>query len=177
MKRQLLAATVVAAALVIGTPMAASAVTYPSSIIPATATAGATISYTSAVTGQPAGASASASVTGDRAATEASITLASTLTRTFQVASDGRIKLKIALPTTAAAGSTYTLVVSSGPFVETRAIAVVGAPADAAGGLAFTGTDPAPMLWFGAGLLALGGAFVGLMIMRRRNRASALQQR
>ena len=62
-------------------------------------------------------------------------------------------------------------------FLQTLALTVTAVPADggAGGGLADTGAaDLTPVLWFGAGAIALGAAAAGVVAVTRRNaRATA----
>lgn len=66
---------------------------------------------------------------------------------------------------------TYTLAASQGRvFIDSLAIDVTAAPSD---GLAATGVDATPYLWFGGGLLALGVALVTVLTVVRRNKVAA----
>ena len=165
-----------AGALVIGgllaVPTAAFAAPgdpYPSTISSNTAAPGAAVTFT-AETGQPEGTSATATLTGDQAAEGGSITPASTLSKNFSVGANGNLRLAVKIPANATAGAKYSFAVSAGSFSTTETItAAVGGTAEQ---LSYTGANAAPFVWLGAGLLAIGAAFVAVFAIKRRNRSS-----
>jgi len=166
-----------AGALVIGgllaVPTAAFAAPgdpYPSTISSNTAAPGAAVTFT-AETGQPEGTPATATLDGFQAAEGGSITLASTLTKSFAVGADGNLRLAVKIPASAPAGAKYSFAVTAGSFSTTETI--TAAVAGTADQLSFTGTNAAPFVWLGAGLLAVGAAFIAVFAIKRRNRSAA----
>jgi hypothetical protein len=116
-----------------------------------------------------------ASLTGNLAAEEAVITPASTKTATVVSGENGDLNFTIKLPTSAPAGSTYSLAVSVGDFQDAKTLTVAAVPADTAAGSALpsTGVDATPYVWFGGGLLVLGAALVSVLAFVRRSNKTA----
>jgi hypothetical protein len=172
MRKSFVAAAILAVAATLAVPTAAMAASYPSTVSANSGAAGSTVAY-SAQTGQPAGTSATVSLTGNNALESGSITPASTLTRTITVGANGVLGFNIKLPSTAPAGSTYTLAVSAGTFTNQQSLSITAAAASS--GLAFTGFDAVPYVWFGGGLVVLGAGFFLAMFFVRRNRKVVVQ--
>jgi hypothetical protein len=173
MKKSIIAGAILAVVATLALPTAAMAASYPSTVSANSGAAGSTIVF-SASTGQPTGTPAVVSLTGNNALESGSITPASTLTNSnITVGANGALSFNIKLPTTAPAGSTYTLAVSAGSFVAQQTLSVTAAAASS--GLAFTGFDAMPYVWFGAGLVVLGAGFFLALFFVRRNRKVVVQ--
>jgi hypothetical protein len=130
-----------------------------------TATPGAVVTYSVATTGFPS-TEALASITPDAEFLAAN-------SATYTTSASGGLTFSLRIPAAATPGSTFTLNVTAGTgeeaFADTESITILAVPAD--DGTALTGFDPAPYLWFGGGLLALGIAvIVVLSVLRRGNR-------
>jgi hypothetical protein len=176
-KTRLIATVAVAGALVLGAQTSAFAADYTGAVTATTAAPGAVITYSSTDTDLAPGTTGTASLTGNLAAEEAVITPASTKNATITAGTNGDINFTIKLPTSAPAGSTYTLAVSAGDFQDAKTLTVAAVPADAAAGagsaLPSTGVDATPYVWFGGGLLALGAALVSVLAFVRRSNKTA----
>jgi LPXTG-motif cell wall-anchored protein len=178
-KTRLIATVAVAGALVLGAQTSAFAADYTGGVNSTTAAPGAVITYSATDTDLPAGVSGTASLTGNLAAEEAVITPASTKTATVVSGANGDINFTIKLPTSAPAGSTYTLAVAAGEFQDAKTLTVAAVPADTAAGagagsaLPSTGVDATPYVWFGGGLLVLGAALVSVLAFVRRSNKTA----
>jgi LPXTG-motif cell wall-anchored protein len=177
-KTRLIATVAVAGALVLGAQTSAFAADYTGGVTSTTAAPGAVITYSATDTDLPAGVSGTASLTGNLAAEEAVITPASTKTATIVSGANGDINFTIKLPTSAPAGSTYTLAVAAGDFQDAKTLTVAAVPADTAAGAAgsalpSTGVDATPYVWFGGGLLVLGAALVSVLAFVRRSNKTA----
>ena len=176
MKTRLIATIAVAGALVLGAQTSAFADDYTGAVTSTTAAPGAVITYSATDTDLPAGVTGTASLTGNLAAEEAVITPASTKTATVVSGENGDINFTIKLPTSAPAGSTYTLDVAVGSFNDAKTLTVAAVPVDSAAGssaLPSTGVDATPYVWFGGGLLALGAALVSVLAFVRRSNKTA----
>jgi LPXTG-motif cell wall-anchored protein len=173
-KTRLIATAVVAGALVLGAQTSAFAADYTGAVNATTAAPGATITYFSDDTDEPAFTSGTASLTGNLAAEEAAITQASTLSTTVTTDANGNLGFTIKLPTSAPAGSTYTLAVAVGDFNDAKTLTIAAVPADtASGALPSTGVDATPYVWFGGGLLLLGAGLVSVLAFVRRSSKTA----
>jgi LPXTG-motif cell wall-anchored protein len=174
-KTRLIATVAVAGALVLGAQTSAFAADYTGAVTSTTAAPGAVITYSATDTDLPAGVTGTASLTGNLAAEEAVITPASTKTATVVSGENGDINFTIKLPTSAPAGSTYTLEVAAGSFNDAKTLTVAAVPADTAAGSALpsTGVDATPYVWFGGGLLVLGAALVSVLAFVRRSNKTA----
>ena len=174
MKTRFIATAVVAGALVLGAQTSAFAADYTGVVNTTSVAPGGVITYTSTDTDEAPGTSGTASLTGNLAAEEAVITPASTLNQTVTVGADGKLAFTIKLPTSAPAGSTYSLTVAVGEFNDVKTLATVTVPADtAAGALPSTGVDATPYVWFGGGLLLLGAGLVSVLAFVRRSSKTA----
>lgn len=137
---------------------------------------GGVVTYSSTDTDQPAGTVGTASLTGNLAAEEGAIIPASTLTTSVTTGANGDLSFQIKLPTSAPAGSTYTLDVAVGTFNDAVSLEVAAVPADtaagssASGALPSTGVDATPYVWFGGGLLVLGAGLVSVLAYVRRSK-------
>jgi LPXTG-motif cell wall-anchored protein len=161
---------------VLGAQTSAFAADYTGVVNTTSVAPGGVITYTSTDTDEAPGTTGTASLTGNLAAEEAEITAttASTLNQTVTVGADGTLGFTIKLPTSAPAGSTYTLAVSVGEFNDAKTLATVTVPADtAAGALPSTGVDATPYVWFGGGLLLLGAGLVSVLAFVRRSTKTA----
>jgi LPXTG-motif cell wall-anchored protein len=174
-KTRLIATVAVAGALVLGAQTSAFAADYTGGVTSTTAAPGAVITYSATDTDLPAGVTGTASLTGNLAAEEAVITPASTKTATVVSGENGDLNFTIKLPTSAPAGSTYSLAVSVGDFQDAKTLTVAAVPADTAAGSALpsTGVDATPYVWFGGGLLVLGAALVSVLAFVRRSNKTA----
>jgi hypothetical protein len=127
------------------------------------ATPGATLTYSAPQTGFPDSV-ATVTMTPDAEF----LTVNST---TYTTSPTGALAFSVRLPGTAAIGQTFVLTVAVGQapgnFEDSETITIVALPADA-DGTALTGIDPAPLLWFGGGLLVLGIAVIGVLVAVRR---------
>lgn len=182
MKTRIIATVAVAGALVLGVQTSAFAADYSGVVDDTTVAPGGIITYTSTDTDLPAGVTGTASLTGELAAEEATITSVAITTKSAQVTTDanGDLSFQIKLPTSAPAGSTYSLSVAVGDFVDSKSFAVAAVPADtagtsgsASGALPSTGVDATPYVWFGGGLLLLGAALVSVLAFVRRSSKTA----
>jgi len=176
-KTRLIATLAVAGALVLGAQTSAYAVDYTGAVNTTAAAPGGIITYSATDTDLPAGVTGTASLTGTLAAEEAVITPASTKVATVVSGENGDINFTIKLPTSAPAGSVYTLDVAVGSFNDTKTLTVAAVPADTAAGassaLPSTGVDATPYVWFGGGLLVLGAALVSVLAFVRRSNKTA----
>jgi LPXTG-motif cell wall-anchored protein len=177
LKTRLIATAVVAGALVLGAQTSAFAADYTGEVTATTAAPGATITYFSDDTDEPAFATGFATLTGTLAAEEAVISQASTLTQSVTTDANGNLGFTIKLPTSAPAGSVYTLDVAVGAFQDAKTLTVTAVPADtagsASGALPSTGVDATPYVWFGGGLLVLGAGLVSVLAFVRRSSKTA----
>lgn len=155
MKKKIIASLMLAAAAVAVTTSAAWG--YTGALSQNSATPGTTITYTAASTGQAAGTPVTFTVTPG----------VDNLVGSSTVASDGSLSFSFSLPSTATNGEVFTASVTAGTFSDTRTITAVVASTS---GLAHTGVDTAPYVWFGGGLLALGIALVAVLAVMRRSR-------
>jgi LPXTG-motif cell wall-anchored protein len=180
-KTRLIATTIVAGALVLGAQTSAFAADYTGVVSTNAAAPGGLITYSSTDTDQPAGTVGTASLTGNLAAEEGAIIPASTLTTSVTTGANGDLNFQIKLPTSAPAGSTYTLDVAVGTFNDAVSLEVAAVPADTAAGAATgtgsssgslpsTGVDATPYVWFGGGLLVLGAGLVSVLAYVRRSK-------
>ena len=177
MKTRLIATIAVAGALVLGAQTSAFAADYTGAVNTTAVAPGGVITYSATDTDLPAGVTGTASLTGTLAAEEAVITPASTKTATVVSGENGDINFTIKLPTSAPAGSTYTLDVAVGSFNDVKTLTVAAVPVDSAAAgssaLPSTGVDATPYVWFGGGLLALGAALVSVLAFVRRSNKTA----
>jgi len=179
---RMLATTALAGAIVLTGATAASAVDYTGGSVSATtAGPGATVTFTSPETGIDEGTVANISIDGPRAAEETVIT-ASVKTGTDTFDANGVVSFRFTIPTSAAAGDTYTVSVTADDGVDTytgtQVVTVAAVPADGGSGdgLAETGSaDLTPVLWFGAGAIVLGAAAAGVVAVTRRNGRTSAQ--
>jgi len=172
-KTRFIATAVVAGALVLGAQTSAFAADYTGVVNTTSVAPGGVITYTSTDTDEAPGTSGTASLTGNLAAEEGVITPASTLNQTVTVGADGTLSFTVKLPTSAPAGSTYSLAVAVGAFNDVKTLATVTVPADtAAGALPSTGVDATPYVWFGGGLLLLGAGLVSVLAFVRRSKTA-----
>jgi LPXTG-motif cell wall-anchored protein len=177
-KTRIIATTIVAGALVLGAQTSAFAADYTGDVSSNSVAPGGLITYTSTDTDLAAGVTGSASLTGNLAAEEGAIIQASTLTTSVTTGTNGDLSFQVKLPTSAPAGSTYTLDVAVGTFNDSVTLAVAAVPADTAGtgsasgagSLPSTGVDATPYVWFGGGLLALGAGLVSVLAYVRRSK-------
>lgn len=158
MKKQILASAAIAIAL-IAAPSAALAVNYTGSTSSNTVSPGGTITY-SAETGQPQGTPALVTANPD-------VTFSPANSTTYAVGAAGHFAFSFVVPTSTAPGTVITLTVTAGTFNDTHTVTVT---AISSGGLAHTGVDVAPYLWFGGGGVALGLALIVVVAVTRRNR-------
>jgi LPXTG-motif cell wall-anchored protein len=175
-KTRLIATAVVAGALVLGAQTSAVAADYSGEVTATTAAPGATITYFSDDTDEAPFTTGTASLTGTLAAEEAVITQASTLVQSVTTDASGNLGFTIKLPTSAPAGSVYTLNVAVGAFNDTETLTIAAVPADtanASGALPSTGVDATPYVWFGGGLLLLGAGLVSVLAFVRRSSKTA----
>lgn len=89
--------------------------------------------------------------------------------KTYAVSPSGTITVTASFP----ASGTYTFTLTdadTGATLNTLAVTATVADSD---GLADTGFDAAPYLWFGGGTLALGTALIVVLSIVRRNRTKA----
>jgi LPXTG-motif cell wall-anchored protein len=176
-KTRIIATAVVAGALVLGAQTSAFAADYTGDVTATTAAPGATISYFSDDTDEAPFTSGTASLTGTLALEEAVITPASTLNTTVTTDANGNLGFTVKLPTSAPAGSVYTLAVEVGEFNDVKTLTIAGVPADtagnASGALPSTGVDATPYVWFGGGLLLLGAGLVSVLAFVRRSSKTA----
>lgn len=175
MKTRLIATTIVAGALVLGAQTSAFAADYTGAVNSTTAAPGGLVTYSATDTDQAPGTTGTASLTGNLAAEEGAIITASTLTESVTTDANGDLSFQIKLPTSAPAGSTYTLDVNVGTFTDAVELAVAAVPADtaagaASGALPSTGVDATPYVWFGGGLLVLGAGLVSVLAYVRRSK-------
>jgi LPXTG-motif cell wall-anchored protein len=177
MKTRLIGTAVLAGALVLGAQTSAFAADYTGEVTATTAAPGATITYFSDDTDVAPFTTGAASLTGTLAAEEAVITPASTLTTAVTTDANGNLGFSIKLPTSAPAGSTYSLSVAVGEFNDVKTLTIAGVPTDAAGNasgaLPSTGVDATPYVWFGGGLLLLGAGLVSVLAFVRRSNKTA----
>jgi hypothetical protein len=177
LKTRIIATAVVAGALVLGAQTSAFAADYAGEVTATTAAPGATITYFSDDTDEAAFTTGTASLTGTLAAEEAVITPASTLVQAVTTDADGNLGFTIKLPTSAPAGSVYTLDIAVGEFNDTETLTIAAVPADvaanASGALPSTGVVATPYVWFGGGLLLLGAGLVSVLAFVRRNSKTA----
>jgi LPXTG-motif cell wall-anchored protein len=177
-KTRLIATTIVAGALVLGAQTSALAADYTGVVSTNAAAPGGLITYSSTDTDQAPGTVGTASLTGNLAAEEGAIIPASTLTTSVTTGANGDLNFQIKLPTSAPAGSTYTLDVAVGTFNDAVSLEVAAVPADTAAGssasgsgsLPSTGVDATPYVWFGGGLLVLGAGLVSVLAYVRRSK-------
>jgi LPXTG-motif cell wall-anchored protein len=175
-KTRIIATTIVAGALVLGAQTSAFAADYTGDVSSNTVAPGGLVTYTSTDTDLAAGVTGTASLTGNLAAEEGAIIPASTLTTSVTTGANGDLSFQIKLPTSAPAGSTYSLDVAVGTFNDTVSLAVAAVPADTtgsasgSGSLPSTGVDATPYVWFGGGLLALGAGLVSVLAYVRRSK-------
>jgi LPXTG-motif cell wall-anchored protein len=177
-KTRLIATTIVAGALVLGAQTSAFAADYTGVVNTNTVAPGGFVTYTSTDTDQAPFTTGTAALTGELAAEEAVITQASTLTTSVTTDANGDLSFQIKLPTSAPAGSTYTLDVAVGTFNDAVSLEVAAVPADTAAGasasdsgsLPSTGVDATPYVGFGGGLLVLGAGLVSVLAYVRRSK-------
>jgi len=177
-KTRLIATLAVAGALVLGAQTSAFAADYTGAVNTTAVAPGGIITYSATDTDLPAGVTGTASLTGTLAAEEAVITPASTKTATVVSGENGDINFTIKLPTSAPAGSVYTLDVAVGSFNDVKTLTVAAVPVDSAAAagssaLPSTGVDATPYVWFGGGLLVLGAALVSVLAFVRRSNKTA----
>jgi hypothetical protein len=174
-KTRLIATIAVAGALVLGAQTSAFAADYTGAVTSTTAAPGAVITYSATDTDLAAGVVGTASLTGTLAEEEAVITPASTKVATVVSGANGDINFTVKLPTSAPAGSVYTLDVVVGDFQDAKTLTITGVPVDTAAGSALpsTGVDVTPYVWFGGGLLVLGAALVSVLAFVRRSNKTA----
>ncbi|WP_345752735.1 hypothetical protein [Microbacterium rhizophilus] len=180
MKKQSLqksaAALVLAGALAVAAPAAASAATRytPPTDAPTqtlTVTAGGTV--TVALGGFQAGEPVTISLTGEFAlqATIGSIvrTAVETQTASLPAAADGTVSPDITLPANATGSYTVTATGATSGNVATAVLALPAAAGGPGTGLAATGGSDMTGLWVGGGALLLtGGAVIAATTLRRR---------
>jgi LPXTG-motif cell wall-anchored protein len=173
-KTRLIATAVVAGALVLGAQTSAFAADYTGEVTATTAAPGATITYTSTETDEAPFTTGTASLDGTLANEEAVISQASVLRTAVTTDANGDLSFTVKLPTSAPAGSVYTLDVAVGAFQDSIELAIAGVPADtASGALPSTGVDATPYVWFGGGLLLLGAGLVSVLAFVRRSSKTA----
>jgi len=176
-KTRLIATIAVAGALVLGAQTSAFAADYTGAVTSTTGAPGAVITYSATDTDLAAGVTGTASLTGTLAEEEAVITPASTKVATVVSGENGDINFTVKLPTSAPAGSTYTLEVAVGSFYDLKTLTIAAVPVDTAAGvgsaLPSTGVDATPYVWFGGGLLVLGAALVSVLAFVRRSNKTA----
>jgi hypothetical protein len=141
-----------------------------------TAGPGATVGYASGPTGVAPNTDATIDIEGYLAAEEGEIVPAaiSTLRGTVKVNSQGEIAFGFTVPRSARPGDAYTISVFASDGVNTfsdeLSITIAGVPADG-GNVALSATGSADLtaaMWFGAGLLILGGAAGAIAVSGRR---------
>jgi LPXTG-motif cell wall-anchored protein len=177
-KTRLIATTIVAGALVLGAQTSAFAADYTGEVSTNTVAPGGLITYTSTDTDQAPGTTGTASLTGTLAAEEGAIIQASTLTTAVTTDANGDLSFQVKLPTSAPAGSVYSLDVAVGTFNDSVSLELAAVPVDTAGAgsatgsgsLPSTGVDATPYVWFGGGLLALGAGLVSVLAYVRRSK-------
>jgi LPXTG-motif cell wall-anchored protein len=177
-KTRLIATTIVAGALVLGAQTSAFAADYTGEVSTNTVAPGGLITYTSTDTDQAPGTTGTASLTGTLAAEEGAIIQASTLTTAVTTDANGDLSFQVKLPTSAPAGSVYSLDVAVGTFNDSVSLELAAVPVDTAGAgsatgsgsLPSTGVDATPYVWFGGGLLVLGAGLVSVLAYVRRSK-------
>jgi LPXTG-motif cell wall-anchored protein len=176
-KTRLIATIAVAGALVLGAQTSAFAADYTGAVNSTAGAPGAVITYSATDTDLAPGVVGTASLTGTLAEEEAVITPASTKVATVVSGANGDINFTVKLPTSAPAGSVYTLDVVVGSFQDAKTLTIASVPVDSAAAgssaLPSTGVDATPYVWFGGGLLVLGAALVSVLAFVRRSNKTA----
>lgn len=150
--KKFIAAVILVIVGVFGAPAAAHAA-YPTPSGPTTGAPGATLNYT--FTGIP-DATVSITSTGD-------VTLAATVVKSV---SGGSASVAATFPST---GSYTITATGDSGYLAAITVRIAAAPSD---GLADTGVDATPYLWFGGGLLVLGVALIVVLTVVRRNKVT-----
>lgn len=168
MKSRILASLAVAAVLALGISAPAFASqSYTGGLSANSCAPGGSVQYTSDNTGQPDGTSGSYTLSGGGSGALGGpvVNLASDVTHTIVVGSHSHLAFTVKVPSSAKAGSTYTLSVRAGSFSDTQSIKIVGVPASAAGA-------NLTILWIVLAIVLLIVLFLILFLVRRRRNAA-----
>ena len=170
MKFRLLTSVAVAAVLALGVSAPAFASqTYTGALSDNSCAPGGSVQFTSDNTGEPDGTPGTYSLSGGQSGALGApvIDVASYVTHSIKVGSHSHLTFSVRVPSTAKAGSTYTLSVHAGKFTDTQSIKIVGVPASAAVGANLT------WLWITIAVIVLVALFLILFFVRRRRGTTA----
>lgn len=165
-----LSAAVLIGAAIVSLPLAASAASYTGGYSATTATPGATVAYSGTGPDSSAGTATFDGASGSGAV----FTTASATSYTFTSSATGAVRFNLTIPASAQAGQVYTsVVVVGGITLSSSTITIVAVPSS---GLASTGMDAGPLLWFGGGLVVIGAGAIVLTVMAHRSRSNAARR-
>jgi len=184
MIKKALAAAALVVVAIFAVPTAAQAAYVPNTLIssPGSIAPGGTGTVSFAAGAFAPGESVSFTLTGENAAgatLAAVVTAVSSTSTTKTAAADGSTSVSITLPSNATGAYTLTATGATSGNIATVAISAGAASGGgtgtggASGGLPNTGAmDPTLGIWAGGGLLALGAAFVIVLTVVRRQKAT-----
>lgn len=166
MKKNIIAATIVAAALTIGAPAAAFAATYPGNSVTTIGVPGSIVQLSQLQTDQVVGTKAVVTIS---PVDPAIVAILPASTQGI-VGNGGFLTTSVVIPKNAQPGQAFGVSIVAGNYktvvpitIATKLVADV-TPISA-------GFNAAPTIWFGAGLLLVLAAFAATTVYARRNRA------